>query len=84
MSEDISFNPAGNWKTKHDTYLQELFRKGKHKQGIDPDNLQRKYIENTVILKFFPGRKPESFCPLYRRKARKWKLEKTLAGKRSK
>ena len=84
MSEKIQFNPAGNWKTEHDTYLQELFRKGKYKDGIDPTNLQRKYIEGTVIPRFFPGRKPESFCPLYRRKARKWTLEKTITGKRSK
>ena len=78
--------PPGNWKKEHDEYLSELFRKGPTRGGLDPVNINRRHIEDTVIPNFFPGRNPTSFAVLYRRKARQWQVSRRLTGlrKRSK
>ena len=75
---------ATTWKTEHDSFLAALFRKGAKRGGLDYKKLDRNYIENTVIRNFFPGRNPDSFATLYRRKARQWAINKTLTSKQSK
>ena len=70
------------WVQADDAKLAELFRKGK-KGGIDHTKLTNKDI-HAVIEKYYRDRPYKSFAQLFRRKARKWAVEQSLQGKRSK
>ena len=65
------------WSISNDAELLKLLKEGK----INSTGIAAKTIE-SVRAKHFPEFPYRNFCVLYRKKCRKWELEKTLTGKR--
>jgi hypothetical protein len=75
---------AKSWTKDDDVRLAALFRRGHRNGGLDPKNLSKKYIEETVIAKFWPGKNYKSFRQTYVPKARAYSINQTLEGARRK
>ena len=73
----------GTWGKEHDRKLLELFDRRTNRGKVSTEDLSKKYIE-SVLKKHFPGRSYASFSPLFRKKARKYNLDKALEGERKK
>tara|TARA_B100000780_G_scaffold251616_1_gene198338 strand:+ start:47 stop:328 length:282 start_codon:yes stop_codon:yes gene_type:complete len=73
----------GTWGKEHDRKLLELFDRRTNRGKVSTEDLSKKYIE-SVLKKHFPGRSYKSFSPLFRKKARKYNLDKALEGERKK
>lgn len=76
-SERKKFKPP-SWNSADDAKLLRLFRLGPNRNGADPSNTHYKYIQTTVLPRFFPDRVDDykNFGPLYRKKAAKFILDR--------
>ena len=72
---------APKWGKQDDAKLAALFRKKLSKGGVSPQDLGRDNIEK-VRQTHFPERAYRNFAPLFRRKARAFNVESSLAGAR--
>ena len=69
----------GRWSDADDAKLAQLWCSGK----LDPEKLDSKSIHKALLHFGGPDeRSYDSFASLYKQKAGKWKVEKTLAGGR--
>jgi hypothetical protein len=76
--------PPRSWTKDDDVRLAALFRRGPRNGGLDYRNLSKKYIEETVIVKFWPGKVYKSFWQTYVPKAQAYAVNQTLEGARRK
>jgi hypothetical protein len=73
---------ASTWSKADDQKLFALFRKPPSKGGLNPTHTKPADIRK-VIEKHWPGKKYESFAPLYRRKCAAFLTEQEVAGARA-
>ena len=71
------FKIMKHWSISNDAVLLKLLKEGK----INSTGIAAKTIE-SVCAKHFPEFPYRNFCVLCQKKCQKWKLEKTLTGKR--
>ena len=64
------------WNKLDDAILVQKFRSGE----LDPEKLDTKDIKKAHT--FWQSKKYNSFAKTYRKKCRKWLIEKTLSGAR--
>ena len=69
------------WGKVDDAKLSALFRKPPSRGGVSSHDLSQKAIEK-VCTTHWPNRPYKSFSQLFRKKARKWNINKTLQGAR--
>lgn len=69
------------WSKEHDALLLSLFQKQPSKGGILASDTSKNTIK-AIINKHFPDRQYSSFSQLFRRKAREFLINQTLAGTR--
>lgn len=72
---------VAQWNKIDDAKLAELFRKPPSRGGVSSSDLSQQHIEQ-VRSKHWPDRTYKNFSQLFRKKARKWNLNKALQGAR--
>ena len=78
---DTDINKTKSWGKPDDAKLYSLLKQKKN--GIDPHNLDIDYIKQ-VIQAHFPHRTYKNLSQLYRKKVRKYNVNESLKGARSK
>ena len=71
------------WSKEDDAKLASLFRKGKKNKGASSKDISKDHIREIAKKHWkerSEGKQLDSFCRLYRKKARIWNLNKTLTG----
>ena len=78
---DTDINKTKSWGKPDDAKLYSLLKQKKN--GIDPHNLDIDYIKQ-VIQAHFPHCTYKNLSQLYRKKVRKYNVNESLKGARSK